>query len=321
MEKPLRILKNPYLIFKYLSGKGLINWMPDKPYLKLMYRATTGEKLDLKNPKTFSEKLQWLKLYDRNPLYTIMVDKVKAKEYVAKKIGEKYIIPTLAVWENVEDIDFNILPNRFVIKCNHNSGKGMYICKDKRTINEKKVRERLYQGLKENYYNHGREWPYKDVPRRILVEKYMESSNENVLDEIAERKASYVGDLRDFKFFCFNGEPKLCQVISNRSSDERIDFYNMNWERIPGLIGLSYGNIKNSKESLPCPRSFQEMINCAKILSKESYFSRIDFYDIDGHAYWGEITFYPASGFGKFRPDKWNSIIGKWINIDINSQK
>lgn len=320
MEKPLRIFKNPYLIFKFLSGKGLLNWMPDKPYLKLMYRATTGEKLDIDNPKTFSEKLQWLKLYDRNPLYTIMVDKVKAKEYVAKKIGEKYIIPTLAVWENIEDIDFNILPNRFVMKCNHNSGKGMYICKDKRTINEKKIRERLYQGLKENYYNHGREWPYKDVPRRILVEKYMESSNKVVMSATAEAKAERIGSLRDYKFFCFNGEPKLCQVISDRAINECIDFYDTSWNRIVGLVGLTEG-VHNSNLNISRPESFDEMLRCARILAEGIPFSRIDFYDIDGHAYWGEITFYPASGFGEFRPDKWNLIIGKWINIDTKFQK
>lgn len=147
--------------------------LSDKLYLKLLFRHRMGYQLDLDNPKTFNEKLQWLKLYNRNPLYTVMVDKVRAKEYVANKIGEQYIIPTLGVWENVDDIDFDSLPSRFVIKCNHNSGKGMYICKDKSKMDVEKVRNGLRKGLRENYYLHGREWPYKDVPRRIIAEQYM----------------------------------------------------------------------------------------------------------------------------------------------------
>ena len=151
-------------------------WMPDKWYLKLKFRLWMGKKLDLKNPRTFSEKLQWLKLYDRRPEYTFMVDKVKVKEYVASLIGDKYIIPTLGVWESPDMIDFDSLPDRFVLKCNHNSGLGMYICKDKSKMNIEKVKEGLREGLKQNYYLGGREWPYKDVPRRILAETYLDSN-------------------------------------------------------------------------------------------------------------------------------------------------
>lgn len=157
MNKPLRVFRNPWLAFKFLANKGLMNWLPDKPYLKMMYRASTGKRLHLEAPQTFGEKLQWLKLHDRNPLYTMMVDKVKAKEYVAEKIGAQYVIPTLDVWKSADDVDFNALPDRFVIKCNHNSGKGMYICRDKAKMDVSKVREGLRQGLKENYYKHGRD--------------------------------------------------------------------------------------------------------------------------------------------------------------------
>lgn len=317
MEKPLRVFRNPWLVFKFLANKGLMDWMSDENYLKMMFRATTGKKLNLHNPQTFNEKLQWLKLYDRNPLYTIMADKVKAKEYVAKKIGEQYIIPTLGVWKSADDIDFDSLPDRFVIKCNHNSGKGMYICRDKSRMNVNEVRKGLSEGLREDYYKHGREWPYRDVPRRILAEQYMESEKPSFVNSDVEEKVSRVGDLRDYKFYCFNGEPKLCQVISDRAVDEKIDFYDMNWNRIIGLVGLTSG-VHNSDRDMPCPHSFEDMLSCARILSKGIPFSRIDFYDISGRAYWGEITFFPASGFGFFKPDGWNKKIGDWVKLPAN---
>lgn len=284
----------------------------DEKYLKLLFKSYMGYKLNLKYPKTFSEKLQWLKLYNRNPLYTIMVDKVKVKEYVANKIGRQYIIPTLGVWDNVYKIDFNQLPNQFVIKCNHNSGKGMFICKDKSKININKIRKELNKGLKQDYYSLFREWPYKNVPRRILAEQYLES-NDNLSNE-NENKASLIGNLRDYKLYCFNGEPKLCQIISDRAVDEKIDFYDMNWNRIPNLVGLT-ANTHNSNNEIPCPKSFNDMYKNACILSQEIPFSRIDFYDINGKAYFGEITFFPASGLGSFYPQKWNDIIGEWITL------
>lgn len=316
MNNPLRIFRNPWLIFKFLANKGWMDWMPDEPYTKMMYQASTGKRLNLDNPQTFGEKLQWLKLHDRNPLYTLMVDKVKAKDYVAEKIGAQYIIPTLGVWKSADDVDFDTLPDRFVIKCNHNSGKGMYICKDKSKMDEDQVRERLRQGLKENYYKHGREWPYRDVPRRILAEQYMESSCGIVMDAAAEAKAAHVGGLRDYKLYCFNGEPRLCQVISDRATSEHIDFYNTDWHRIKGLVGLTK-NVYNSESGTPRPRSFDDMLRCAHILAEDLPFARIDFYDIDGRAYWGEITFFPAGGFGLFRPDEWNNEIGSWLRLSV----
>lgn len=306
---------NIHNVFCHVYGKILTKMgiLPDKIYLKLMFRHKLGYRLNLKAPRTFSEKLQWLKLYNRNPLYTIMVDKVKAKEYVADKIGNQYIIPTLGVWKNAEDIDFDSLPNRFVIKCNHNSGKGMYICKDKSKMDENIVRKNLNRGLCENYYLHGREWPYKDVPRCILAEKYMEENNSK---QVENKNSEKVGNLHDYKFYCFNGEPRLCQVISDRATNEKIDFYDMDWNRMVGLVGLTEG-VHNSNENIQCPQSFDDMKRCAKVLSENIPFSRIDFYDIDGHAYWGEITFFPASGFGKFSPDEWNEEIGSWIKLSI----
>lgn len=305
------------LLYK-IYGRALRILSPclsDKLYLKLLFRHRMGYPLDLDNPKTFNEKLQWLKLYNRNPLYTIMVDKVKAKEYVASKMGQQYIIPTLGIWKNADDIDFDSLPSRFVIKCNHNSGKGMYICKDKSKMDVEKVRNGLRKGLRENYYLHGREWPYRDVPRRIIAEQYLEEEN----SQLKTNENITVGNLRDYKFYCFNGSPRLCQVISDRATDEKIDFYDMEWHRLVGLVGLVglTENAHNSKQDITCPKSFAEMKKCAGILSKGIPFSRIDFYDIDGRAYWGEITFFPASGIGKFYPEEWNEIIGNWITLPV----
>lgn len=316
MDKFLNVSNLFWRTFKFMARKGMVNWMPDKFYLSLMFRAVTGKRLNLHEPKYFNEKLQWLKLYDHNPLYTIMADKVKVKEYVASKIGKQYIIPTLGVWKNVDEVDFDSLPSRFVIKCNHNSGKGMYVCRDKNKMDVSKVHMELRQGLKENYYIHNREWPYKDIPRRIIAEQYMEDkTSKNIEDD----KLSKVGNLRDYKFYCFNGVPKLCQVISDRAIDEKIDFYNMEWKRLVGLVGLVGLNNKvhNSNQNIPCPLSFDEMKRCASILSHDIPFSRIDFYDIDGHAYFGEITFFPAGGFGFFKPDEWNKITGDWLQLPL----
>lgn len=300
MEKPFRVFKNPWLVFKFLAGKGLLDSMPDEPYLRLMYRATVGRKPDFGHPATFSEKLQWLKLHNRQPEYVVMADKVKAKDYVAAKIGEEYIIPTLGVWESADDVDFDSLPDCFVIKCNHNSGKGMYICRDKSRMDAAKVREGLRRGLAENYWLHGREWPYRDVPRRIIAEKFMDDGSGT--------------DLADYKFFCFGGEPRLCQVISDRSTDEKIDFYDMGWNRLIGLIGLNT-EARNSDSEIDRPACFDDMKRCAGILAGSMPFSRIDFYCVGGRAYWGEITFFPASGFGRFVPDEWNEKIGEWVRI------
>lgn len=301
---PIKIPKTNLLHRAY--GRVLRIFSPylsDELYLKLLFRHHMGCQLNLDNPKTFNEKLQWLKLYNRNPLYTVMVDKVKAKKYVASKIGEQYIIPTLGVWENADDVDFNSLPSRFVIKCNHNSGKGMYICKDRSKMNVEKIRNGLRKGLRENYYLHGREWPYKDVPRRIIAEQYMESK---------DRK-----ELQDYKFFCFNGEPRLCQVISDRSTDGKIDFYDMQWNRIIGLLEPCNDVFHNSDIDFPCPTSFNEMKRCAHILAEGMPFSRIDFYDIDGKAFFGEITFFPTSGLGMFSPESWSEKTGNWITLPI----
>ena len=260
-----------------------------------------GYWMDWNNPQTFQEKVQWLKVYDRHSEYTKMVDKVAAKEYVAGIIGEQYIIPTLGVWETADEVDFKSLPNRFVIKCNHNSGLGMYICKDKSAMDEEKVKRDLKRGLNQNYVIQNREYPYKNVPRRIIAEKYMEDKD--------------CRELKDYKFFCFGGKAEYCQVIANRSTDEAIDFYDREWVHQP-FIGL---NPKAHHSLIPHkkPDNYGEMLVMADSISKDvnAPFVRIDFYNVAGHIYLGEITFFPASGFGKITPKEWDYKLGEMINL------
>ena len=264
--------------------------------------------MDWKNPKTFNEKLQWLKLYNRKPEYTIMADKIKAKEWVAERIGAEYIIPTLGVWDDPDDIDFEKLPNQFVLKCNHNSGLGMYICKDKNKMDVEAVKQGLHEGLKENYYLHGREWPYKNVPRKILAEKFMVNEEEET-----GRTCDYSSDLADYKFFCFNGEPYYCQVIRDRSTEETIDIYDMEWNHQP-FVGLNSG-VKNGLSPVPCPANLDNMKKVCRSLAKDIPFVRVDLYVINEQEYFGELTFFPMQGMGSFTPDEWNKKIGDLLRL------
>lgn len=300
MQKPLRVFSNPYLVFKFLAGKGLLNWVSDEPYLRLMYRATTGRKLNLSNPHLFNEKLQWLKLHDRNPMYTIMADKVKAKDYVAEKIGREYIIPTLGVWDNADDVDFSSLPDRFVIKCNHNSGKGMYICRDKSKMDERKVREGLRRGLAEDYYKHGREWPYKDIPRCILAEQYMED------------ESGY--ELKDYKVFNFNGEPEVIEVDFDRFINHRRNLYSTEWKRLE--LEIQYRS--DSSRDIAHPEHLNEMLDLCRRLSAGIPHVRTDFYVINGRLYFGELTFFHGNGMERFCPAEWDERLGRLIELPVS---
>lgn len=283
-------------IKRYIS-----NHIPDKQYLKLRYKRTFGKKLNLDNPQTFNEKLQWLKLYDRRPEYTIMVDKYAVKKYVADKIGEEYIIPTLGVWDNPDDIDFDALPSRFVLKCNHNSGLGMCICKDKSKLDIEKVRSELRRGLAQDYYLTGREWPYKNVPRKIIAEKYMEDAKEDVI--------------RDYKWFCFDGKPQFMYISNDGAEHSTTDFFDMEFNHLPFRFKDPNSEILPSK-----PLKFDEMRKLAGVLSEGIPHVRVDFYLVNGNIYFGELTFFHNSGFGNIQPKEYEKIIGDMISLPTKTE-
>lgn len=285
--------------------KRILQILPDKPYLLLQYYNNFHCLPDLKNPKTFSEKILWLKLHDRNPLYTTMVDKYLAKDYVANVIGYKYIIPTYGVWKTIEDIDWDSLPNQFVIKTNHSGGNsGVVICKNKATFDKQNAIRRLNESLKRDSFYYSREWPYKNVNKCILAEQLISSSVDTK------------NELSDYKFFCFNGKPKYCQVIRNRRSYETIDFYDMEWTH-QEFVGLNTKNTKAQNGKIPVERPvcLDRIIQLCESLSKDIPFVRIDFYIVDDKEYFGELTFYPAGGIGSFTPSIWNEKLGELIKL------
>ena len=292
-----RIADNPYRIFSALAAHGCFHWLPDALYLKWMFRSQVGKWPDLDNPRTFNEKCQWLKLHDRKPEYTRMVDKYQVRQFVAQTIGENHLIPLLGVWETPEDIDFNALPEQFVLKCNHNSGLGMCICRDKAKLDIPKTKRQLRKGLQQNYYLPGREWPYQDVPRRIMGEQYIQDAQ---------------GDLKDYKFMCFDGIVRCSCVCSDRSSGKglHVTFFDRNWNRMP-----FERHYPASSEDFPKPARYEEMITLAETLSKGLPFVRVDLYEIDGKVYFGELTFFPGSGFSKFTPEEWDHTLGTWLHV------
>ena len=297
-RKYLKILLHTEYILFYLNGTCFARFIPDKIYLKSRYKARIGKKLNLKNPKTFNEKLQWLKLYDRKPEYTVMVDKHEVKKYVADKIGKDYIIPTLGVWDKFDDIDFDALPEQFVLKCTHDSG-GLVICKDKSQLDIEQARKKIDKCLKRNYYWHGREWPYKNVRPRIIAEQYMED------EETAE--------LRDYKFFCFDGVAKALFIATDRSNKEeetKFDFYDMEFNHLPFTNGHPNANSAPQK-----PENFDKMRELAGKLSENIPHLRVDFYEVNGRIYFGELTFSHWNGMTPFGPEEWDETFGGWINL------
>ena len=270
--------------------------IPDRAYIQMYYFAHFKKFCNLKNPKTYNEKLNWLKLHDKNPIYTRIVDKFEAKEYVKDIIGDQYIIPTLGVWDNFDDIDFDELPQQFVLKCTHDS-EGLVIVKDKDKLDKEMAKNKIESALKQNFFYIGREWPYKNVKPRIIAEKYME-------DHID-------GELRDYKFFCFDGEPKAMFVASDRASDNvKFDYFDLNFNHLD--IKQKY---PHAEQPLRKPVTFEKMIELSKVLSKGFPHVRVDFYEVDGQLYFGELTFYHFSGFMPFEPNKWDKIFGDWIKL------
>lgn len=269
------------------------SFLPDQMYLQMKFYDTFGRFMDFDHPRTFNEKLQWLKIHEHNPEYTTMVDKYLVKDYVADRIGAEYIIPTIGVWDRFEDIDFDSLPNQFVLKCTHDSG-GLVICKDKASLNIDQARDKINRCLKVNYYYGTREWPYKNVKPRIIAEQYMGD------------------DLRDYKLFCFDSAPRMTMVCSERFTNEGLhcDFYDESWRHL--AFKRKYNNADTDIER---PEQFELMEKLATELARQTHFSRIDFYEIQDKVYFGEITFYPGSGLERFDPDEWDAIVGDWIKL------
>ena len=272
-------------------------FLDDNTYLKLQYRIRFNKKINLDEPKTFNEKLQWLKLNDRKEIYTTLVDKYEVKKEILNKIGEEYLIPTIGVYDKFEDIEFDKLPNQFVIKCTHDSG-GVFICKDKSNFNIKSVRNKIKKHMKKNFYYHGREWPYKNVKPKIIIEKYMEDNVEK--------------ELIDYKVMCFNGEPKIIFTCTERFSDGlKVTFFDLNWKRLP-----FERHYPSSTKEIKKPYNLEKIIKLSKELSKNIPFVRIDWYEINQKLFFGEYTFFPGSGFEEFNPEEWDEKIGNMIDIN-----
>ena len=297
--KPDRIiyyLKNPLKIITQLGVRGFFNWMPDKMYLEIIFRCEMDKKLDLRNPVTYNEKLQWIKLYDHNPLYNTLVDKYDVKKYVSEKIGHEYVIPTIGIWENVDDIPFDKLPSQFVIKCTHDSGS-IVICNDKTKFDYLSAKKKIKKCLKKRFYKSGREWPYKDLRPRIIVERYMEDPETD--------------ELRDYKFFCFDGVVQAMFIATDRQASDRptaFDFFDPDYHH----LDIRHGH--PNAETLPKkPANFELMKELAQKLSQNIPHVRVDFYEVDGKVYFGEMTFFHHGGLVPFDPPEWDYRFGKWI--------
>lgn len=297
LKKLLRFAVDGDYRFLVVASRGRKSRMPDEEFLKRMYRIHFGRELNLENPRSYTEKLQWLKLYDHRPEYTRMVDKYAAKKYVAEKIGQEYVIPLLGVWDRVEDIDFGSLPRQFVLKTTHDSG-GIVVCKDKTSLDIPAARRKLRYFLSRNYYDRNREWPYRNVPHRIIAEAYMEDSRQ--------------GELRDYKFFTFGGVPKVLYIAQGRGlgGETVADFFDMDFNHLPFTIDHDMAPDCPEK-----PVNFQKMKELAGKLSEGTPQLRVDFYEVDGKVYFGEMTFFHCSGMEAFHPEQWDQIFGDWVQL------
>lgn len=296
MRKIVKIFKDPYwflgVILRHLFSRYIRN---DKTFIKWEFFSMMHRFPNLENPTTYNEKLQWLKLNYRNPEYTKMVDKYEAKEYVRKILGDDYIIPTLGVWDSFDEIDFDKLPEKFVLKCTHDSG-GLVVCKDKSRLDLNAARKKIEKSLKHNYYLEHREFPYKNVKPRIIAEEFM-------VDESGT-------ELKDYKFFCFNGACKMLFVATDRPFDTRFDFFDTEFNHLPFKQGHPLATKKIIK-----PKGFEEMKKIAEKLGENIPHVRVDLYDINGRVYFGELTFFHFSGNVPFEPNEWDEKIGNWLQL------
>ena len=301
MSRVFKALTHPKLILHYLFGKMAPYIYNDKLYVKWKFRLNMGCRCNLEHPKTFQEKLQWIKFNDRKPIYHQMVDKVEVKKFIAERVGEEYVIPTLGVWDHFEDIDFDTLPDEFIMKNTYDSGT-YCICTNKLQLSKEAIRKRLSITWGKDYYVFSREWPYKGLKHRIIAEPLLH-----------DEKSPY---LTDYKFFTFNGEPKFYYTTSDRGSATGLkeDFFDVNGN----LLELNQKGYYNNPNTPSLPVNLEKMVDFARILAKDTYHLRVDFYEINGRMYVGEMTFFDGGGFCPFVPDKYNRILGDWIKLPID---
>ena len=293
IKSKLEKLLHPTKAIIALDSMRMIDWMPDEWFARLAFRGELGEKLNLKNPMTFNEKLQWLKLYDRRPEYTDLVDKLKAKEIVGEKIGQQYIVPTYGDWATADEIPFDTLPDQFVLKCNHDQGSVILVT-DKNKLDKDAAVAELNKKLKFNNFYGCREYPYKNIKPRVFAEKLLSS---NIID---------------YKFYCFNGEPKFLYCGQGLTEDHslKIDFFDLDWKQMP-----FYRTDYHRLGQIPRPEHLDEMIGIAKKLSSGVPFVRIDLFEVDDQVYFSEFTLCPAAGFMPFVPRKYDRIVGDWLEL------
>ena len=289
----LSLLKNPCELVIGLDKNGLTRWMSDKMFAKISFRGVMGEKLNLDHPKTFNEKLQWLKVYEHRPEYTALVDKLSAKDVVGKQIGTQHIVPLLGSWDDATQIDFDGLPDRFVLKCNHDQGS-VVLVQDKTKLDRAAVIKKLNRKLRHNAYFGTREHPYKDIHPKVFAEEYLGK------------------DIIDYKFYCFDGKPKFLYCGQGLTEDHslKIDFFDLEWNLMP-FYRTDYHRLGR----IPKPMRLEEMIDIARMLSESIPFVRIDLFEVNGQVYFSEFTLCPASGFMPFVPKEYDAIVGEWLKI------
>ena len=296
-SKAKKYMGDPKYRFIIKRNKGEYDSLGDEEFIRKQFKAYMGYELDLDHPKTFNEKLQWIKLYDRQEIYTSMADKYEVKKIVADRIGEEYIIPTIGVWDNASDIDFEALPEQFVLKATHDS-HGVVICKDKDKLDIPEAVKKLDEAMHRNWFLKFREWSYKNIRPRIIAETFM-------VDE-------KLGELRDYKFFCFNGKVCCFKVDFDRYIDHRANYFD------PDGNLMEFGEVvcpPDHSRTIELPEDLEKMKELAETLASGIPFVRVDLYYVNGKIYFGEMTFFPASGLGKFIPENYDAVLGEWLTL------